>query len=183
MSTVQASKFMSYVLRHRPDAIGLTLDAEGWASIDELVRLSRSSSTPLTRELVLEAVRSNDKQRFKLSDDEQHIRASQGHSIAIDLALPSQQPPTLLFHGTATRFVESIREQGLRRGSRQHVHLSLEYATAYKVGQRHGKPIVFEVRAQEMFAAGHTFYVSDNGVWLTEHVPVEFLSLTDQAGE
>lgn len=185
MSTVQASKFMSYVLRHRPDAIGLTLDAEGWATVDELVLLSQSSSTPLSRELVIEVVRSNDKQRFKLSDDELRIRASQGHSLAIDLALPPQQPPLVLYHGTASRFVESIREQGLRRGSRQHVHLSLEYATAYKVGQRHGKPVVFSIRAQEMFTAGHTFYVSDNGVWLTEHVPVEFLGLadSDQAGE
>lgn len=179
MSTVQASKFMSFVLRHRPDAIGLSLDAEGWTDVDELVRLSQSSSTPLTRELIVEVVRSNDKQRFKLSDDGLRIRANQGHSIEIDLALQPQQPPATLYHGTATRFVESIQAQGLLRGSRQHVHLSLEYATARKVGQRHGQPIVFVVRAQEMCAVGHTFYLSDNGVWLTEHVPAEFLSLSE----
>ena len=168
---------MSYVLRHRPDAIGLSLDAEGWVDVDELVRLSRSSNTPLSRELIVEVVRSNDKQRFKLSDDGLRIRASQGHSIDVNLALPPQQPPVVLYHGTASRFVASIEEQGLLKGSRQHVHLSLEYATAHKVGQRHGKPVVFVIRAHEMFAAGHTFYVSDNGVWLTEHVPAEFLSL------
>lgn len=168
---------MSYVLRHKPETIGLTLDPEGWASVEELVRLSQSSGTPLSRELIVDVVRTNDKQRFKLSDDGLRIRASQGHSVSIDLALDSKKPPRMLYHGTASRFVESIRQQGLIRGSRQHVHLSLDYQTAHKVGQRHGQPTVFVVRAEEMFDAGHIFYLSDNGVWLTDHVPSQFLSL------
>ena len=171
-----ASKFLSYVLRHRPDSIGLSLDAEGWAVIDRLIELAAATKTPLTRELLTEVVRDNDKQRFTISEDQQRIRANQGHSIEIDLALPPLEPPELLYHGTATRFLASIRTEGLRRGSRQHVHLSADAGTAQKVGQRHGAPIVLCVQAGAMHRAGHTFHRSENGVWLTAAVPPTFLA-------
>jgi putative RNA 2'-phosphotransferase len=180
MSTVDASKFMSYVLRHEPQSIGLILDPEGWASIEDLIQLSQQSQTPLTHETIIEVVRTSDKQRFKLSEDGRRVRTNQGHSIPIDLALKPQTPPHLLYHGTAERFVDSIVEKGLVPGSRQHVHLSLDMETARRVGQRHGKPTVFVVKAHEMFLSGHMFYVSDNGVWLTMHVPTQFLTKMDR---
>lgn len=175
-SMTRASKFLSYVLRHRPDAIGLALDSEGWAAIDDLVRLSHASAQPLSRAMIAEVVRTNDKQRFRISDDGSRIRASQGHSLAVDLALTPQAPPTVLFHGTATRFLEAILTGGITSGSRQHVHLSATYDTAITVGQRHGTPVALAVQARAMYHTGRTFYRSDNGVWLTDHVPVEFMS-------
>jgi putative RNA 2'-phosphotransferase len=174
---VSASKFMSLVLRHQPEAIGLSLDAEGWAPIDELVRLSSTSRSPLSTDLVHEVVRTSDKQRFRVSEDGLRIRASQGHSVEVDLALPPSEPPDVLFHGTATRFLASIMAEGLRPGSRQHVHLSADEATAVRVGERHGKPVVLVVAARAMHEAGHTFFVSDNGVWLTAAVPARYLSV------
>lgn len=172
---VRASKFLSYVLRHRPDTIGLALDAEGWASVDELLARSQATRTPLTRELLDEVVRTNDKQRFRFSDDGARIRASQGHSVAVDLALAPQEPPERLFHGTAARFVASIRDVGLQPGSRRHVHLSVDEVTARAVGGRHGAPVVLVVRAAALHRAGHVFYRSDNGVWLVAAVPADFV--------
>jgi putative RNA 2'-phosphotransferase len=165
------SKFMSLVLRHDPGAIGLTLDAAGWAEIEQLIACAAKAGTPLTRAEIEQIVATSDKKRFALSDDGQRIRANQGHSIAVDLGFTPQTPPEVLFHGTATRFVESIRAQGLVKGSRQHVHLSAEEATAINVGKRHGKPVVLRVRAGEMARAGMSFYLSANGVWLTDAVP------------
>jgi putative RNA 2'-phosphotransferase len=173
---VQLSKFLSLVLRHKPEEIGLALDENGWANVDELLRLASQSGRPLTRPILEQIVAESDKQRFAFSDDGRRIRANQGHSLAVDLALPPSQPPEMLYHGTASRFLDSIRAGGLQAGSRQHVHLSLDVATAIKVGQRHGKPVVLEVRAGAMHAAGNPFYLSANGVWLTERVPVEFLT-------
>jgi putative RNA 2'-phosphotransferase len=174
-SIVQLSKFLSLVLRHQPDVIGLTLDEQGWASVDELLAKTQAHGRPLSRPLLERIVAENDKKRFAFSEDGQRIRASQGHSIEVDLALQPTPPPDRLYHGTATRFVESIRTQGLLPGSRQHVHLSRDEATAVKVGQRHGKPAILIVRAAEMAAAGHRFFISDNGVWLTDRVPTEFI--------
>lgn len=174
--TVKISKFLNLVLRHKPDEIGLTLDAHGWADVEALIRLANTRGQRLTRALLEAIVAENDKQRFTFSPDGQRIRANQGHSVAVDLALPAAAPPEVLYHGTATRFVASIQRDGLHAGSRQHVHLSLDVATATTVGQRHGKPIVLVVRAQEMATAGYQFFVSDNGVWLTERVPVAFIS-------
>lgn len=176
---VKVSKFLSLVLRHQPDAIGLTLDENGWADVEELIRLANQSGRCLTRPLVDVAVADSDKKRFALSEDGRRIRASQGHSIDVDLALSPADPPHRLYHGTATRFLDSIRASGLHSASRQHVHLSADIPTATKVGQRHGKPVVLVVRAGEMAAAGHTFYLSVNGVWLTDRVPVEFLEFPD----
>lgn len=176
-SLVRTSKFLSLVLRHQPEAIGLTLDAQGWAEVGELIRLANAAGRELNRPLLERVVAENDKKRFALSEDGKRIRASQGHSIDVDLALSAVPPPARLYHGTATRFLESIRSSGLHAASRQHVHLSADLGTALKVGQRHGKSVVLTVNAAEMAEAGHTFFLSANGVWLTEQVPVEFLEI------
>lgn len=172
---LKTSKFLSYVLRHRPDSIGLVLDGAGWASINELIRKARSAGKKLSRTLIEEVVANNDKQRFALSADGERIRASQGHSVDIDLDLKPLQPPEVLYHGTATRFLESIMARGLQPGSRRHVHLSADIGTARKVGQRHGKPVILELDARAMHQAGLVFFRADNGVWLTAHVPPAFL--------
>lgn len=173
------SKFLSYVLRHQPDAIGLKLDGEGWAEVSELIRLANSNGRNLTTELIEEVVRTNDKKRFAFSDDGARIRASQGHSVAIELGLTPVEPPDVLYHGTATRFLDSIKEKGLISGSRRHVHLSAELTTAVDVGQRHGKPTVLTINASEMHSLGHEFFISENGVWLTSAVPIEFIIFED----
>ncbi len=177
-SLTSSSKFLSLVLRHKPETIGLTLDENGWANIDELIAKANRKGQRLTRTLVDEIVTTNDKQRFAISDDGLFIRANQGHSVKIDLQLEARQPPEILYHGTATRFAESILKNGLISKSRQHVHLSRDVATAIKVGQRHGKPTVFEVSTGKMHHDGHLFYLSENNVWLTENVPPEYLQQT-----
>ncbi|SDY70534.1 putative RNA 2'-phosphotransferase [Lysobacter sp. yr284] len=169
------SKFLSLVLRHEPQAIGLTLDAQGWADVDEFIAKAGAHGKPYSRALIEQLVRDSDKQRFKLSDDGLRIRANQGHSIDIDLALQPVEPPASLYHGTATRFAGSIRRSGLDKRSRQHVHLSLDRDTAVKVGSRHGTPLVLHVRAGEMHAHGIAFYRADNGVWLTDAVAPQFI--------
>lgn len=175
MSDVQTSKFLSYVLRHRPDSIGITLDENGWVAIDELLAAAQHHGERLSRQLLEQIVAGNDKKRFALSEDGQRIRANQGHSVSVDLDLEPMEPPEVLYHGTVERFLESIRAQGLVRGSRHHVHLSPDEVTARKVGSRRGKPVILIVEAGRMHAAGYPFFRSANGVWLTEKVPVEFL--------
>lgn len=171
---VRTSKFLSLVLRHEPEKIGLELDAQGWVSIDELLAKA-AGHLPLTAELLHEVVRTSDKQRFAISEDGTRIRANQGHSVPVELELAAQVPPEQLYHGTATRFLDSIRRHGLLRGERHHVHLSADTDTAVKVGVRHGQPVVLVVQAGDMHRAGHAFFRSDNGVWLVEHVPPSFL--------
>jgi putative RNA 2'-phosphotransferase len=172
----EISKFLSFVLRHKPEAIGLALDAEGWADIGLLITCANQSGQALTRLLLQEVVQSNDKKRFTVSEDGLSIRAAQGHSAqSVAIAHVEKQPPEFLYHGTATRFLDSIREQGLLPGSRHHVHLSEDEQTATAVGQRYGKPVVLRVKALLMFKQGFKFYLADNGVWLTESVPVAYL--------
>lgn len=171
---VSVSRFLSLILRHRPDAIGLTLDDAGWAGIEDILRLA-PPDLRLTRERIDRAVAENGKQRFAISEDGTRIRARQGHSIEVDLQLPAVAPPPRLYHGTATRSVASIRRDGLLRRDRRHVHLSADAGTAATVGARHGRPTVLVVRADEMAAAGHAFFLSENGVWLTDAVPVGFI--------
>ncbi len=178
-AVVRTSKYLSFVLRHKPDAIGLALDPEGWASVDELIQRANRNGQTLTRDLVLEAVATNNKRRFALSPDGLRIRANQGHSIDVDLGLKPVEPPEVLYHGTASGNLDSIRKDGLRRGKRQHVHLSPDPETAVKVGQRHGKPVVILVRSRDMFRAGHIFLQSENGVWLTETVSPDFLKFPE----
>jgi putative RNA 2'-phosphotransferase len=166
---------MSLVLRHRPDKLGLEMDENGWVEIDQLVAQSKKGAVRLSDDLIRTVVAENDKKRFVVSEDGKRIRAAQGHSISIDLGLEHVQPPDLLFHGTADRNLDSIREHGLIKGRRQHVHLSIDHQTAVKVGQRHGRPVVLTVRSGDMCRDGLSFYISDNGVWLTDHVPPRFL--------
>lgn len=172
----KVSKFLSYVLRHQPEAIGLTLDSEGWADIDELIELANQNGRRLNSELIKAVVEINDKQRFTLSEDGLRIRAAQGHSTKqVDLSYQKQIPPLRLYHGTTTRFIDSIKEKGLIAGSLHYVHLSADEQTAIAVGKRHGKPIVLKINALLMHEQGFNFYLADNGVWLTESVPVEFI--------
>jgi putative RNA 2'-phosphotransferase len=173
---LRISKFLSLVLRHRPDKIGLTLDAQGWAAVDELLAKMNQHGAPLTRPLLNDIVEQDDKQRYAFSADGTRIRANQGHSIQIDLGLEPIAPPEYLYHGTATRFHASIQQHGLLRGKRDYVHLSPDEDTARKVGARHGEPLVLVVKAGEMHAAGFVFYRSANGVWLIDHVPPEYLT-------
>lgn len=168
------SRFLSYVLRHRPDAIGLRLDAQGWVALDELLAALAAHGRPTRRDELVEIVRSSDKQRFALRDD--RIRASQGHSVPVDLGLVPQEPPQVLYHGTVARALASIRREGLIKGSRTHVHLSADRETALKVGARRGQPVLLRVSAAAMHTAGHAFFCSDNGVWLVEAVPPRFLT-------
>lgn len=173
---VRISKFLSLVLRHNPAKIGVSLDAEGWIEVDTLLNAMRKSGTRIDRELLEHVVEQNDKQRFCFSDDGRKIRANQGHSVPVELGLEPLEPPDILFHGTATRFLDSIRKQGLLPKGRQQVHLSPDEQTAIKVGQRHGKVVVLRVLTGEMHKKGFRFYCSKNGVWLTDTVPPEFLS-------
>lgn len=175
MKSIEISRFLSFILRHEPDSIGLELDHQGWADLDELLAKSRAAGKGFSRDQLLEVVATNDKKRFTLSPDGKRIRAAQGHSVEVELNLPPLEPPPLLYHGTASRFLESIWQQGLKPQSRQQVHLSADIATATSVGRRHGKPAILEVDSGQMFAAGHLFYQAENGVWLTDKVPVAFL--------
>jgi putative RNA 2'-phosphotransferase len=172
---ISTSKFLSLVLRHRPETIGITLDEQGWAEIEDLLAAANRSGKKLTRPLLERVVRENDKQRFAVSSDGTWIRANQGHSAEVNLGLQPIQPPELLYHGTVARFLDSILTSGLERGSRQYVHLSPDVETARKVGQRRGGPVILTVEAGRMWQDGHTFYRAENGVWLTDAVPAEYL--------
>jgi putative RNA 2'-phosphotransferase len=176
---VKQSKFLSLVLRHQPETIGITLDEQGWVDVETLLAQAKVHGRSLSRELLEQIVAENDKQRFAFSPDGLRIRANQGHSVEVDLALLPTEPPEFLYHGTASHNVESIRRSGLHSGNRQHVHLSKDIETAVKVGQRHGVPVVLTVRANEMHSAGHKFYLAQNGVWLADAVPIEFLTFPD----
>ena len=174
-SLVQTSKFLSLILRHDPARIGLTLDGEGWADVDELLAAAVRSGVQIDRSILERVVAESDKQRFAFSADGARIRANQGHSVPVELGLAPQAPPEVLYHGTASRFLDSIRCEGLRPGERTHVHLSKDEATAQKVGQRHGKPAVLLIAAGRMLRDGYEFMCSENGVWLTKSVPAEYI--------
>jgi putative RNA 2'-phosphotransferase len=171
----KSSKFLSLVLRHRPELIGLKLDESGWASTTDLIEKLNENSYSCDLDMLKSIVETNNKQRYAFSPDYQKIRANQGHSLDIDLKLAAQAPPEILFHGTAVQHLPSIKLQGLLRGRRHHVHLSADLQTALNVGGRHGKPVVLEVLAGEMQRCGFSFFKSENGVWLTEAVPANFL--------
>lgn len=169
------SKFMSLVLRHRPEVIGIELDEQGWVAIDRLLAACAAHGRALSRADLNDVVMHNNKQRFAISADGQRIRASQGHSVAINLGYEPAEPPEMLYHGTAVQSLPSIRREGLLKGKRHHVHLSADEVTATAVGQRHGKPVVLTVKAGEMARAGFLFFLSANGVWLTETVPYLYI--------
>jgi putative RNA 2'-phosphotransferase len=174
-SDTKISKFLSLVLRHKPDIIGLQLDESGWATITELIVKSRSAGVVLTEALIQQVVAGSDKQRFAISGDGTRIRANQGHSIPVDMSGQEAVPPEVLYHGTARSTISAILQQGIKRGNRLYVHLSSDIETARCVGQRHGHPVVVVVQAGNMHKDGFRFYLSENGVWLTEFVPSEYI--------
>lgn len=172
-----ASKFLSIVLRHQPEVVGMQLDDEGWLDINQIISNANERGNALSLELLHEVVATSDKKHFALSDDGLRIRANQGHSLAnVDLKLDEAKPPQTLYHGTVAAFLESIRATGLQQRSRNHVHLSSDVATAIKVGSRRGKPIILQVDAAAMHQQGRLFYLSANGVWLVDAVPTKFLA-------
>lgn len=171
------SKFLSYVLRHHPELINLNVDENGWANVDELITKSkRDSYEGFTFEELEEIVQTNAKKRFAFNDDKSMIRASQGHSIDIELALIPQQPPEFLYHGTAQNNIESILGKGIEKRNRQHVHLSSDKETATHVGMRHGKPVILTINTEKMSEDGIVFYLSENEVWLTDFVDAKYIS-------
>lgn len=172
----RVSKFLSLVLRHRPEVVGIALGSQGWVDVDVLLAALDAHGRRLTRRELDVIVQNNSKKRFLLSEDGRRIRASQGHSVKLDLGYEPVEPPDLLFHGTAERFLDVIRREGLRKMQRHHVHLSANEATAREVGARHGRPVVLRVDAKTMHERGAQFFRSDNGVWLTDAVEPEFLA-------
>jgi len=173
--TKHASKFLSLVLRHEPERVGLKLGEAGWAGVTELLSAVNRHGVALTLEQLKHVVATSDKKRFTFNDDGSQIRANQGHSVEVDLQYPPQPPPEILYHGTATRFLDAIRQDGLKRMERHHVHLSAETKVTVQVGSRHGKPVLLIIRAGEMHRAGHLFRCSTNGVWLVDQVPNQFI--------
>jgi putative RNA 2'-phosphotransferase len=174
------SKRLSYVLRHAPGSIGLTLDDAGWVGVDELLAGLTAAGTPISREELDEVVARNDKRRFALDPGGTRIRASQGHSVPVDLGYAAERPPAELFHGTVGRFLPAVLAEGLRPGNRHAVHLSADVATARLVGGRRGRPVVLRVDAAGMAADGAVFSRSENGVWLVAAVPPEYLGVLDR---
>lgn len=175
MNINETSKFISLILRHKPEVIGISLDEHGWADVDELIAgISRTHE--LDRDILEEIVRTDDKQRYSFNEDKTLIRANQGHSIPVDVELDEVKPLEELWHGTGEKYVLSIDRQGLIPKSRLYVHLSKDEETAVKVGKRHGKPVLYIVKAGKMYRDGYKFYLSKNGVWLTKEVPVKYLT-------
>jgi putative RNA 2'-phosphotransferase len=172
---ISTSKFLSLILRHKPETIGLELDKHGWVEIDKLLSAAKQFGKNISHSLLLQIVKEDNKKRFAISPDGLKIRASQGHSIDVDLGLRPVDPPEELFHGTAKQFLDSIMKKGLLPGNRQYVHLSPDRETATAVGQRRGKPVILKILAAKMRADNHLFFLSENGVWLTKHVPPEYI--------
>ncbi|MDQ1167843.1 RNA 2'-phosphotransferase [Flavobacterium sp. SORGH_AS_0622] len=173
--TKSISKFLSLVLRHSPEKIGLKLDENGWADVNELIEKCTKKGNRLDAELLDYVVENNDKKRFAFNEDKTKIRASQGHSISVDLNLTETEPSEYLYHGTVGKFIESIQKEGLQKMSRQHVHLSKDRETAVKVGSRRGIPQILSIRSGQMHRDGFKFYLSENNVWLTDEVPTKYI--------
>lgn len=172
----KTSVFISLILRHKPETIGISLDEHGWADVDELIKgINKTDGYNIDFATLKEIVRTDNKQRYSFNGDKTKIRANQGHSVNVDVELKEAEPPEQLFHGTGEKFVGSIRKEGLIPKTRLYVHLSKDKETAEKVGARHGKPHIFFVHSGKMYRAGYKFYLSENGVWLTKCVPPQFL--------
>ena len=172
---IRASKFLSLILRHEPERVGLKLGESGWVDVNELLQAVNTNGVTLTLEQLQHIVATSDKKRYAFSEDGQRIHASQGHSVEVDLQYAPQTPPEILYHGTATRFLDGIRKDGLQKMGRHDVHLSAETKVTLQVGGRHGKPVLLTIHAGEMHRAGHVFRCSANGVWLVDQVPPQFI--------
>lgn len=175
MSLIEMSKFVAFILRHKPEAIGITLDEHGWANVSELIS-GICKTRYITMDMLEEIVYTDTKKRYSFNEDKTLIRANQGHSVAVDVELKETAPPPVLYHGSGEKYLSSIEEQGLIPKSRLYVHLSRDYETALAVGSRHGSPVVFLVDSAKMSADGFKFFLSENGVWLTKSVPVNYLT-------
>lgn len=173
---ITVSKFLSKYLRHEPEALGLALEPGGWVFVADLLAGATKIGFPITREELSQVVAENDKPRFALDETGARIRANQGHSTEVDLQLKEADPPEQLFHGTVSKFLNAILTEGLKKMDRHDVHLSQDVQTAAKVGQRRGKPIILVIDSARMAADGFKFRLSDNGVWLTDHVPPRYIT-------
>lgn len=172
---VTLGKFMSLILRHKPETIGIKLDSEGWADVNELIKGINAAGHSIDMQTVERIVAENNKKRYTLSPDKKRIRANQGHSIDVSVEMEKRTPPDLLYHGTASRFLESIKASGIKKMSRQYVHLSADVPTAFSVGKRHGSPVVLVIDAKQMSADGFVFMISANGVWQSEDIPWHYV--------
>lgn len=170
------SKYMSLILRHKPEVIGIELDEHGWAKVDDLINGIEKGNHGFNFELLEEIVKTDNKNRYSFNEDKTLIRANQGHSISVDVELKEKRPPEFLYHGTGEKYVESIDKIGLIPKSRLYVHLSKDIVTAEQVGKRHGKEVVYQVNADQMYKDGYKFFLSVNNVWLTKEVPVKYLN-------
>ena len=175
LDDIKLSKFLSLILRHKPETIGITLDKNGWVDIKELIEKIKLSDRYIDIEILERIVREDDKNRYSFDEKKEKIRANQGHSIKVELNLKEVIPTTILYHGTATRFLESIREKGIIKGNRQYVHLSKDMETARNVGRRHGKVIILPIDIEGLKKIGHKFYLSENNVWLSDDIPSKYI--------
>ena len=171
------SKYMSLILRHKPDVIGIELDEHGWANVNDLISGIEKDNHGFNFELLEEIVRSDSKQHYSFNDDKSFIRANQGHSVNVDVELKEKEPPEYLYHGTGEKYVKSINQDGLIPKSRLYVHLSKDIKTAENVGKRHGKEIIYRINSGRMYRNGYKFYLSENGIWLTKEAPVKYLEM------
>lgn len=176
MNNMSIGKFLCLILRHKPNLIGITLDQNGWASTQEIIYALNKTNKKISIEQLVNIVNTDNKKRFSFNEDKSKIRANQGHSIPVDLSLVELAPPAVLYHGTSERYINSIKQNGIHKRTRQYVHLSSNYETAIQVGSRHGKPIILKINAMQMYVDGYKFYLSENLVWLTDYIPVKYIT-------
>lgn len=180
MNETEISKYISLILRHKPEVIGERLDSHGWLSIEKLINgINRTKCTNVDMNLLEKIVKEDKKGRYSFNDDKTLIRANQGHSVKVDVELTQATPPDILYHGTGEKYLESILKSGLDKRSRLYVHLSKDIDTAKNVGARHGKPVILKIKTKEMTSDGFKFYLSDNGVWLVDNVPTKYIEVLD----
>lgn len=177
MNLTNLSRYMSLILRHKPEVIGITLDEHGWASVNDLICGIEKNNPGFNMDILEQIVRTDSKQRYSFNDDKSLIRANQGHSVNVDVELKEKEPPEYLYHGTGEKYVESINQDGLISKSRLYVHLSKDIKTAENVGKRHGKEVVYRINSGQMYRDGYKFYLSENEIWLTKEVPVKYLEM------
>lgn len=179
MNNVELGKFISLILRHHPEKIGIKLDKHGWANVEELINGIKAQNINIDFNRLNEIVETNNKKRYSFNEDKTKIRANQGHSINVDVELKETIPPIKLYHGTATKYIDSILKKGILHKNRLHVHLSKDIETAIDVGKRHGEPIILEIDTKQMLTDGYKFYLSENGVWLSSDIPTKYFKKID----
>lgn len=177
MNLTNLSRYMSLILRHKPEVIEITLDEHGWANVNDLIYGIRKNNPGFNIDILEQIVRTDSKQRYSFNDDKSLIRANQGHSVNVDVELKEKEPPEYLYHGTGEKYVKSINQDGLIPKSRLYVHLSKDIKTAENVGKRHGKEVIYRINSGQMYRDGYKFYLSENGIWLTKEVPIKYLEM------